>query len=601
MATYDYDVEYNDDGDTTLLIPDGEQIVNNERMQTIKAQLQALRTQDPTMEMDFPVDADEADEADEAEEAEEPDVTSIVQQVHIGEKCTIEFAKRLNVFDNNNYILGLTDEDLTRLNTYVLNENNELISSIEHKYNVCEVKDNIAYENCALATSNLYLTTAYDEISNHYVCTIPENMKLPKNAKYQFTQSTTSNIIKPVSEIYFKNMKTNFCEERWHDWFCIPNYHLNNRWYNEVPTELSTSKSIGNCFKPCQFGYLPADENKAKCILKKQYNGGQYKYDFDYNPIALVCLLGTSFDIFKSQYSKYLNNRKQIFESSTDVELLKNKDNINVIDAVKTSIENKDNVIWTSLKTDIQKYVNDMLVSIPDLSSNIINTNVVVPSITVQLALQTLPLSKENIEHAYSIAENISIIVGDTPKYKEWFLDLKSTTGVENMDQFVNIIRMLKRACNVCFDGKHTNFSKNYLLHIIKRPPITIDETYEPYVDELKVNSFHFLQKKERWYFDEYIDIFTSYRDAIYTFIFYVIIVLCILILYVIYTVFYPYINQFLNSFITLIIFMYFDVKYYLYRYLVNSYAVDDREYQKLTFIKKLYQTFRDYDIKNYL
>ena len=599
MATYDYDVEYNDDEDTTLFIPDGEQIVNNERMQTISAQLQALRTQDPTMEMDFPVDADEADEAD---EAEEPDVTSIVQQVHIGEKCTIEFAKRLNVFDNNNYILGLTDEDLTRLNTYVLNENNQLISSIEHKYNVCEVKDNIAYENCALATNNLYLTTAYDEISNQYVCTIPENMRLPKNAKYKFTRSTTSNIVKPVSEIYFKNMKTNFCEERWHDWFCIPNYHLNNRWYNEVPTELSTSKSIGKCFKPCQFGYLPADENKAKCILKKQYNGGQYKYDFDYTPIALICLLGTTFDIFKRHYYEiYLNNLKTKISSSSDKELLKNKDDINVIDALQTSIANKDNVIWTEFKSDIQNYVNDMLVSIPDLNINIIDANVVVPNTKIQLAIQSIPLNKENIEHAYAIAKKINGLTGDDDKYREWALELQSTIGIQET-HLVNIIRMLKRACNVCFNGKDTTFSVNYLLdNTIEKQPISIDETYEPFVGQYIVNSFHFLQKRERWYFDDYVNDFKSYQDAVYIFIYFVIVVLGIFILYVIYTVFYPYINQFLNSFITLIIFMYFDVKYYLYRYLVNSYAVDDREYQKLTFIKKLYQTFRDYDIKNYL
>jgi hypothetical protein len=599
MATYDYDVEYTDYRDTPLIEPDADQKLKKEKMQTIKSQLKALAQQDPTIEMDFSNDFDDIDEVD---EIEEPDVTSsIVQQVHIGEKCTIEFAKRLNIFDNNNYILNLSDDDLARLNTYKLDDENNLISSSDYKHNICEVKDNIAYENCALATSNLYLTTVYDDKSNRYVCSIPDNMMLPNNTKYQFTQSATSNIIKPSSEIYFKNIKNNFCEERWHDWFCIPNYHLNNRWYNELPTELSTTKSVGKCFKPCNFGYLPADENKAKCILKKQYNGGQYKYDFDYTPIALVCLIGTTFDIFKTQYSKYLNSRKQIFESSTEVELLKNKESTNVIDAVKTSIENKDNVIWTSLKTDIKKYVNDMLVSIPDLSSNIINTNVVVPSETVQLALQTLPLTKENIEHAYSIAENISSLVGDLPKYKEWVIELQSTTGVENRDHLLNIIRMLKRACNVCFDGRDAAFSQNYLLHIIQKPPITIDETYEPYIDELKVNSFHFLQKRERRYFDEYIDIFTSYRDAIYTFIYFVIIVLCILILYIIYIVFYPYINQFLNSFITLIIFMYFDIKYYLYRYLVNSYAVDDREYQKLTFIKKLYETFRDYDIKNYL
>jgi hypothetical protein len=597
MADYDYDVEYSHiysfQSPNPGSVKQGQQapMTKKANKSAMLEKLKELASFDP----DFKFSEDDIADEDEPEDAI---VGGITQPVHIGEKCTIEFAKRLNIFDNNNYILDLEQDELDKLNTYKLDDDGKLETSQNRKYNICQVKDEIAYENCALATSNLYLTTSYDSATKSYVCTIPDKMKLPGNSKYQFVQTSTSNIIKPESEIYLKNLKKNFCEERWHDWFCIPNYHLGNRWYNELPAELNPTKSIGKCFKPCKFSYMPTEENVGKCVLKKQYNGGVYKYDFDYTPIALVCLIGTTFDIFKTEYTLFLNEMKTSYDKSTDTELLK-KANQDVIENIITTIGSKENVIWQSISNDIKTYINDIFASIPDMNNDIINANVVAPTQAIQSVMATF-LKPSTITHAYNIAKGFNNIVGDMKLYKVWVAELQSITGLPK-DKLIYLIRMFKRACNICFDGKNPAFSKDYLLFAIKQDPVTIDELYEPLIDEIKVNDFNYLQKKERYLLDDYATDFASFRDAIYTYLYFVVLVILILALYIIYIVFYQPINALLNSLITLLVFTYFDIKYYIYRYLINSFAVDDREYQKLDFIRKLYQTFIDYDNNTYL
>lgn len=598
MATYDYDVEYSKNyvletaiKPETSTKKEGKISIKDDPMMK---KLKEIAQDYPDDEFDF-VDDDIL-----MAEEETPDITfsTITKPVHIGEKCTIEFAKRLNIFDNNNYILNLSQDELDKLNTYELDDNGNLVTS-SSQYNICSVEENIAYENCALATSNVYLATVYDKASQSYVCSLPDNMKLPQNSKYQFVLSSSSNIIKPESEIYLKNLKKNFCEERWHDWFSIPNFHLNNRWFNEIPNELSSTKSVGKCFKPCKFGYMPTQEDIGKCVLKKQYNGGQYKYDFDYTPIALVCLLGTTFNVFVREYTIYLETIRKNYNASAEIELLKNKEQQDVIEHLKSTIGIKENVIWSSIQNDLKTYINDVFTNIPDMNNDIINTNVVVPNTVVINQMKTY-LTQDQIRHAYTIAKDIQSYMGDLEKYKTWVSELASISGLSS-DKLIYLIRMLKRACNICFDGKNAELSSNYLLFAINEKPVIIDETYEPYIQEITVNNFNYLQKKERWYFDDYVNDFKSYQDALYTFLYFVVVVLGLFILYVIYIVFYKHINQVLNSVITLVVFMYFDIKYILYRYLIDSYAVDDREYQKLTFIKKFYEAFRMYDTENYL
>ena len=75
------------------------------------------------------------------------------------------------------------------------------------------------------------------------------------------------------------------CSEKWEDWFCIPNYHNNNR-VNKYPN--IDTMSVGTCYKPCATGYTIGKNDKC------------YKYTSDndliYNPLAIIAILGTYFE-----------------------------------------------------------------------------------------------------------------------------------------------------------------------------------------------------------------------------------------------------------------------------------------------------------------
>lgn len=525
----------------------------------------------------------------------------IVNNVSIGEKCTVKFAKRKNIFDNTNYIVNLTDDELEQINTYIDT------TPQNSKYSICEIKDNKAYENCALATGNPYLSLKYDKDTKKYICSIPDDISLPQNNRYAL-EYNSSNISRPETEIYFKDDKKNFCEERWHDWFCIPNYHLNNRWFNEKPPELNKTKSVGKCLMPCAFGYVPTDENIGKCVKKNQYNGGAYANDFDYNPLALVCLLGTTFDSFLNEdngsYLQYMKTIQKNVLADASIEFLKDK-NEDIIEIILTSIKNENGPLWDTVKQDINKYVNNIFVNIPDMSNEFIDLNITVPRDSITEMMNKY-ITENRIIYAYSIAKNIhEIITTDIDKYKDWRHKLKSMTNLSN-DKFIYLIRILKHACNICFDN-NSKFSTNFLLYTINKnkestfPPIKLDVNFDPFDDDITVNDFIIITKTKRGLFDDYISDFQSYENSTYSFLYFIVVVLILFILYIIYIVYYSQVNMVLNGIFSFIIFLYYDIKYYLYKYLVNSWVADTREVDQLTFIKNAYQNFIDYDLDTYI
>jgi hypothetical protein len=590
--------------------------------------------------------------------------------VSVGEKCTIELAKKKNVFDNTNYIINLSDDELENLNTY------SLYNSSGTKYNICHEKNNIAYENCAFATNNPYLHINNDILTNKNICSIPDDITLPNNNRYKMTYYTdehnreiktpkivlgtsniiiqtldkkyrtsnivigtsnillnilenisgtsnltiqtsniiiettketliTSNILRPITEIYFKYDKNSLCQERWHDWFCIPNYHLNNRWLNDKPIEYKTTKSIGKCLMPCKFGYIPTDENNGKCILKNQYNGGAYANDFDYAPIALVCLLGTTYESFLNEnqggFVHYLTNIKENIKSDESIELLKNKDE-DVIDSALRNIRDSNSIIWKSVKDDIHTYINELFKNIVNIDDEFIDLNITVPS-NAMYDFMAKYITENMILYAYGIAKNINdLITMDIDRYKEWRNKLKMMSNLSDK-KFEVLMKVLKRACNICFNNE-SKFSTNFLLFTINKdkegtyPPIKIDEKYDPYDANVVVNRLSILKKKKQGYFDEYIGDFQSYENATYTLLYLIVVILILFIIYILYIVFYNPVNMVLNSIITFIIFIYFDIKYYIDYYIISGENADPRGVEKIEFVRDFYQYFADFDRK---
>jgi hypothetical protein len=89
--------------------------------------------------------------------------------------------------------------------------------------------------------------------------------------------------------------KRSRCDERWYDWFVIPNYHLGNNFSN--------IGDVGNCYAPCpefqvpSYVYDPVDgstldfvtsQDLTKCVSRNDYFFSKYKIGSDYCPLAWI-------------------------------------------------------------------------------------------------------------------------------------------------------------------------------------------------------------------------------------------------------------------------------------------------------------------------
>ena len=117
---------------------------------------------------------------------------------------------------------------------------------------------------------------------------------------------------KPLSDALVS--KRARCDERWTDWFMVPNYHLGNAFY---------SSNVGQCMAPCPPGQVPAfatdpvdgsgvdftsSDDLGMCIDKQEYFDGKYAESAEYCPVAWIHRLGvTTREIEQSLQEKYDN------------------------------------------------------------------------------------------------------------------------------------------------------------------------------------------------------------------------------------------------------------------------------------------------------
>lgn len=91
------------------------------------------------------------------------------------------------------------------------------------------------------------------------------------------------------SNHYFYADEKAHCSETWQDWFCIPNYHNNNK-VNKYP--FTKTMSVGICYDYCAKGsngkYMTI-KNKTKCEVYDDED------DIIYNPLAIIAMFGTHF------------------------------------------------------------------------------------------------------------------------------------------------------------------------------------------------------------------------------------------------------------------------------------------------------------------
>lgn len=198
--------------------------------------------------------------------------------VSAGEVCTIQKAKELGVFDKTNYFTKSSGYDS---NVRVFNKNRDRAS--QHTRSLC--------------VQNTDGTEARAECGAEFGFGFVRKPGYPDKCiaaecPTGFEENSAGVCTKPLKDAVL--VKRARCDERWYDWFAIPNYHLGNRYY--APKE-------GQCYGYCPPGNVPAfakdpvdgssvdlssKDDLTKCVSRQEYFGGKYAAGSEYCPVAWI-------------------------------------------------------------------------------------------------------------------------------------------------------------------------------------------------------------------------------------------------------------------------------------------------------------------------
>lgn len=210
------------------------------------------------------------------------------------EVCTINAAKEKGLFsrEEDYYVNGYSD--LKTYNGDATSSKKELCSQSADgadAFLFCSVEHgNIAYKRKGNKCVTYSCPTGWDGVSK---CT------------------------KPLEDAIVS--KRSHCDERWYDWYTVPNYHLGNKFQADenVP---------GTCYNPCPSDHVPQYKNDpidgssfglaskealGRCVPRNQYFGGKYVQGSDFCPLAWVHRIGATPEVLSDMIAKDLEKVKQ--------------------------------------------------------------------------------------------------------------------------------------------------------------------------------------------------------------------------------------------------------------------------------------------------
>lgn len=219
-------------------------------------------------------------------------------KVSAGEVCSIDTAKQLGIFDPNEYY----KEGYEMLKTFQPTKDNR---ENRNAFGLCVYSEfkKKAFPYCPLVAGVNYVMKPGDPAK----CIAVE---CPTDFQYDVEQERcVKPVIKKVVPLNSRN------DERWYDWFMIPNYHLYNRY----------GSSNGVHLGPCPENYLPYfskdpvdgvtvaaniadkdEQNIGRCISKDIYYGGKYAGTSDYCPISWIKRVGSTVQDLQANIQKVL-------------------------------------------------------------------------------------------------------------------------------------------------------------------------------------------------------------------------------------------------------------------------------------------------------
>jgi hypothetical protein len=339
-----------------------------------------------------------------------------------GTVCTIDQAKKNNIFDTNTIV----PTDL-KIDTYTSNK------ILPNKLCTMDQSGVQAYANCPLQNGNGFVR----DPNNPSQCVTTE---CPPGFSDEGGTCT-----KPEGELANIEKKT-VCNPKWYEWFITPNYHLGNR----PRFDKGEKTCYGNCPPDMVPGYIvdPVDNEDLdtdvntinKCILKNEYFSGKYADSSDYCPLSWIHRLTLS----ETSIQQKVNEEKRRLLSTNNYNLQKDfqatyQDNIDTLTKLANTIQTDPKIIESLTKS------ND----------------------TTAIACQRL--NKENhLTEAYAQCKKLE--ESDKPFYELYTQDYKNTPQLANQK-----INMLKQSCDAVFCDPNYDAAA-----IINQEPICFPNTLPP-------------------------------------------------------------------------------------------------------------------------
>jgi hypothetical protein len=262
------------------------------------------------------------------------------ESVSAGEVCSLETAKKLGIRDtskNNGYYLN----EYSDVKTYNQEKDTQNNSDI---YKLCETintNESKAAPLCVLQ-SNAGFGFTRQKSAGSIIYDSCVTAECPDG--FEVDPKNPNSCIKP------KKPKTtllkNIVEERWYDWFMVPDYHIGNKYARVGDTN----------FAPCKKGSIPSYEKDpvdglqksfnsskkddlSKCVEKAKYFGGKYFRSETHCPLTWVYRAGATNKDLKMLYTDFIN----------DIDKNGNKN----LDTLKKGI---DNIILKEIYDPVLKY-----------------------------------------------------------------------------------------------------------------------------------------------------------------------------------------------------------------------------------------------------
>lgn len=359
------------------------------------------------------------------------------QNVSEGEVCSLEVAKRFGIRGDNEQHYN---DNFGNVKTYSCYDN-----GIDKPYHFCEAN---GLPSCLLQEgAGIGFAADPNDTGTCMTSECPTG----------FTEDSNK-CIKPKAE---KNiLLSKRIDERWYDWFMIPNYYLGNK-YSSVAVENTDVDADADAetdsikYEPCPSGTVPhfktdpvdgsinANEGEFlnKCIRKDDYFYGKYSDSPEYCPLSWIMRAGATKDDLVKIYGNLIDGIES--KKGASVEL----------DKLRKSIKSHVN---REIFRKIQKVGFDEYAGIAD-------------SPEVEYACRKMSSDTTRLKYAYDICKNIKTR-GEKHMVNEYVND--------GMTKDTATLRYF-RACEAC----HTVFSdpKGAVAQLENKDPIIFEDVKNTY------------------------------------------------------------------------------------------------------------------------